>query len=123
MGGALCLPGHPVQCLPTIEVPFAELLDASRGPQIEHDVHVAASSSPHVIGLEKCHVRKVGFRFYVDLHVVVNGALTVREGHKIAHDVKAHVLQAVPRVAEVFSTRGTGRGTLLGLVVALSLFN
>jgi divalent metal cation (Fe/Co/Zn/Cd) transporter len=43
----------------------------------------------------------VGFRFYVDLHVVVNGSLTVREGHKIAHQVKAHIMQTVPRVAEV----------------------
>jgi len=54
-----------------------------------------------VIGLEKCHVRKVGFRYYVDLHIVVEGSLTVREGHKIAHEVKAHILRTVPRVAEV----------------------
>lgn len=81
--------------------PLGELLDTSPGPQIEHDVRIAASSNPHVIGIEKCYVRKVGFRFYVDLHVVVNGSLTVREGHKIAHQVKAHIMQTVPRVAEV----------------------
>jgi cation diffusion facilitator family transporter len=81
--------------------PLGELLDESPGPQIEHDVRAAASGSPQVIRLEKCHVRKVGFRFYVDLHVVVNGSLTVREGHKIAHEVEAHVLRTVPRVAEV----------------------
>jgi cation diffusion facilitator family transporter len=81
--------------------PLGELLDESPGPQIEHDVRVAASSHPQVIGIEKCHVRKAGFRFYVDLHVVVNGSLTVREGHKIAHEVKAHIFETVPRVAEV----------------------
>jgi cation diffusion facilitator family transporter len=84
-----------------LQKPFGELLDASPGPQIEHDVRAAASGHPQVIGLEKCHVRKVGFRYYVDLHIVVEGSLTVREGHKIAHEVKAHILRTVPRVAEV----------------------
>lgn len=81
--------------------PLGELLDESPGPQIEDEVRVAASANAHVIGIEKCHVRKVGFRFYVDLHLVVNGSLTVREGHNIAHEVKAHILETMPRVAEV----------------------
>ena len=42
-----------------------------------------------------------GLQFYVDLHIVVNGNLTVREGHKIAHQVEDQVLKGVPQVAEV----------------------
>jgi divalent metal cation (Fe/Co/Zn/Cd) transporter len=60
-----------------------------------------ASSVSGVIGLEKCHVRKMGFRYYVDLHIVVEGTLTVRQGHNIAHDVEDVVLQQVPQIAEV----------------------
>lgn len=60
-----------------------------------------ASAVPGVIGLEKCHVRKMGFRYYVDLHVVVEGYLTVREGHNIAHDVEDSVLEHAPKIAEV----------------------
>ena len=81
--------------------PFAELLDASPAPQLEELVRSAASAIPRVIGLEKCHVRKVGFRYYIDLHVVVDGALTVRQGHNIAHDVEDSVLDKVPQIAEV----------------------
>lgn len=81
--------------------PFAEILDASPDPQTERSIRSAAANHPKVIGLEKCHVRKVGFRFYVDLHVVVNGALSVREGHRIAHDVEAHILESIPQVAAV----------------------
>jgi divalent metal cation (Fe/Co/Zn/Cd) transporter len=44
---------------------------------------------------------KWGFSFYVDLHVVVSGDLTVREGHKIAHRVEDQALKGVPQVAEV----------------------
>ena len=43
----------------------------------------------------------MGFRYYVDLHIVVEGTLTVREGHNIAHDVEDAVLMQVPQIAEV----------------------
>jgi divalent metal cation (Fe/Co/Zn/Cd) transporter len=64
-------------------------------------VRSVASTVSGVIGLEKCHVRKVGFRYYVDLHIVVEGTLTVRQGHNIAHDVEDAVLDQVPQIAEV----------------------
>ena len=60
-----------------------------------------AESVGGVIGLDKCHVRKMGFSFYVDLHVIVSGSLSVREGHRIAHAVKTAVLQRMPQIEEV----------------------
>jgi cation diffusion facilitator family transporter len=84
-----------------IRVPFGELLDAAPGPEIEEEVRSAASEVPGVIGLEKCFVRKVGFRYYVDLHVVVDGNSSVRQGHKIAHDVEDAVLKSTPSISHV----------------------
>jgi divalent metal cation (Fe/Co/Zn/Cd) transporter len=77
------------------------LLDAWPAPELERKVRLIASKVPGVIGLEKCFVRKVGFRYYVDLHVIVAGGLTVREGHLIAHKVKNKVLKKAPRIAHV----------------------
>jgi divalent metal cation (Fe/Co/Zn/Cd) transporter len=54
-----------------------------------------------VFGVEKCFVRKVGFLYYVDLHVVVRGDLTVRQGHLIAHAVADQVRDQVDKIAEV----------------------
>jgi cation diffusion facilitator family transporter len=84
-----------------VRTPFSELLDAAPGPQIEKEVRSAASGVPGVIGLEKCFVRKVGFRYYVDLHVVVNGDFTVRQGPNIAHNVEDAVLQKAPSISHV----------------------
>jgi divalent metal cation (Fe/Co/Zn/Cd) transporter len=56
---------------------------------------------PGVIGLEKCEVRKVGFSYYVNLHVIVHGEISVSQGHSIAHQVEDTVLRYAPRVAEV----------------------
>jgi cation diffusion facilitator family transporter len=84
-----------------LRMPFEELLDIAPAPQLEQQVRSLASSVPGVVGLEKCHVRKMGFFYYVDLHVVVDGALTVRQGHNIAHDVEDSLLEKVPKIAEV----------------------
>jgi divalent metal cation (Fe/Co/Zn/Cd) transporter len=56
---------------------------------------------PQVTNVEKCIIRKVGFRYYVDLHVRVPGHLSVSDGHAIAHSVRNEVLRQLARVAEV----------------------
>jgi divalent metal cation (Fe/Co/Zn/Cd) transporter len=84
-----------------LRAPFRELLDASLSPQSETDVRHVACSVADVICVEKCFVRKMGLRFYVELHMVVNGSHAVRQGHDLAHLVKARILDEVPRISEV----------------------
>jgi divalent metal cation (Fe/Co/Zn/Cd) transporter len=43
----------------------------------------------------------MGMKYLVDMHVVVNGNLTVTVGHDIAHRVKAAVRQGLPEVSDV----------------------
>lgn len=80
---------------------MAELLDAKPSPEIERQIRSIASKVPGVVGLEKCQVRKVGFSYYVNLHVVVRGDISVSQGHSIAHKVEDTVLRSAPRIAEV----------------------
>jgi cation diffusion facilitator family transporter len=84
-----------------IRSPMEEILDTAPPPEIEQHVREAAASVAGVVGLEKCFVRKVGFRYYVDLHVVVDGDISVRSGHAISHKVEDRVLADVTRVAKV----------------------
>jgi cation diffusion facilitator family transporter len=81
--------------------PMAELLDAKPSPAIERQIRSIASKVAGVVGLDKCDVRKVGFSYYVNLHVVVNRTISVSQGHAIAHEVEDTVLNSAPRVAEV----------------------
>jgi len=46
-------------------------------------------------------VRKYGLKWIVDLHVGVDGDLSVKRGHAIAHDVKDALIQADIGVADV----------------------
>ena len=45
-------------------------------------------------GIDDCRARKSGLGWLVDIHVEVDGDLPVREGHRIAHDVKEALLAA-----------------------------
>lgn len=84
-----------------LQSPLAEILDTAPPPEIEQHVREVAVLVPGVVGLEKCFVRKVGFRYFVDLHVVVSGDITVRDGHAISHVVEDRILADVKRVAKV----------------------
>lgn len=78
-----------------------ELADRAPDPTLEARGRHVAQSVSGVIGLDKCRVRKMGLSFYVDLHVVVGGSLSVREGHRIAHAVESAILKSMPQVEEV----------------------
>src|SRR5205085_11396592 len=78
-----------------------ELMDTAPRGKIVDLVQQAAASVPGVIEVEKCFLRKMGLSFYADLHVGVNGEISVREGHHIAHAVKRAIQQAEPRIADV----------------------
>jgi cation diffusion facilitator family transporter len=78
-----------------------ELMDAAPPAEIEQDIRRSAVSVPGVESLEKCLVRKMGVEYYVDLHVVVDGAIPVRKGHAIAHDVKEAIRRSNPKISDV----------------------
>jgi len=78
-----------------------DILDTAPRGGIIDSVRQAAASVPGVVEIDKCLVRKMGLDFYVDLHVKVNGNISVREGHHIAHDVKRAIQQTDARIADV----------------------
>jgi cation diffusion facilitator family transporter len=80
---------------------FYEIMDTAPRGKIVTSIRRVASSVPGVMQIEKCRVRKMGVDFYVDLHVGVNGSISVHEGHEIAHRVKSAIQQSDSRVADV----------------------
>jgi cation diffusion facilitator family transporter len=80
---------------------FYEIMDTAPGGQIVRSIRRAARSVPGVIEVEKCRARKMGLDFYVDLHVGVDGSISVHEGHEIAHRVKSAIQQSDSRIADV----------------------
>lgn len=71
---------------------LGEILDAA--PQDETLVRIReiAASVQGVAGIDDCRARKSGLGWLVDIHVEVDGEMPVREGHRIAHEVKDALL-------------------------------
>ena len=80
---------------------FFEIMDTAPQGEIVDLVAKSARAVPGVVEIDKNIVRKMGLSFYVDLHVKVEGAISVREGHHIAHEVKRALQQADSRIADV----------------------
>lgn len=80
---------------------LAEIMDAAPSNEIVMKVRKLAASVPEVSAIEKCYVRKMGFDYFVDLHIQVNGQLSVTEGHRISHLVKDIILKSDLRVVNV----------------------
>lgn len=79
----------------------AELMDQQADVSIVEAIHAAAMVPHEVCGVEKLRVRKSGLEFFVEIHVEVDGHLTVNEGHRVGHEVKDAVLTQFPRVRDV----------------------
>lgn len=78
-----------------------EIMDIAPPRELAEFVREIAATVPGVVTPEQCRVRKMGLDYYVDIHVEVEGNLTVREGHAIAHAVKDAIRKANPAVADV----------------------
>jgi len=78
-----------------------EIMDTAPSGRIVDVVQKAAYSVDGVEEIEKPRIRKMGLEFYVDLHVGVNGDISVHEGHRIAHRVKRAVQECDKRIADV----------------------
>jgi cation diffusion facilitator family transporter len=78
-----------------------EAMDTAPPKTLEDEVRTIAQGVSGVRALDQCRIRKMGLDFYVDLHVGVDPALSVREGHRIAHAVRKAVRDAKAEIADV----------------------
>lgn len=80
---------------------WVDVLDVAPEPDVVDRIRRAASAVRDVRGVEKCHVRKSGLVLHCDIHIEVDGSLSVREGHRIAHEVKDALLVAETSLSDV----------------------
>ena len=79
----------------------AELMDQQAGEEVVTRVRGISERVDGVIEVEKLRVRKSGLEYFIEIHVQVEGTMTVNDGHRIGHDVKDQLLMRMPRVRDV----------------------
>lgn len=78
-----------------------EIMDAAPSKEINQEIIYATNSVSGVIATDKCYVRKMGLDYYIDIHIIVDGNLTVHDGHEIAHNVKDYLMKTFPQISNV----------------------
>lgn len=80
---------------------LGDLMDRHPGDGILADVRRVAAAVPEVRAIEKTTVRRSGTRYFVDIHVQVDGTLSIARAHAIGGHVKAALRAEVPGVTGV----------------------
>lgn len=80
---------------------FGEIMDKDIYSDMVDEVCNLAKTVDGIQDTEKCYIRKTGMTFYVDLHIIVDKNMTVKEGHDIAHSLKNRLKEEMPQIADV----------------------
>jgi len=80
---------------------LGEIMDEHLYHELVDLIHEKSVLVVGIIDTEKCYIRKTGMKYHVDLHARVNGEITVREGHEIAHNLKDFLKSEIPTLGEV----------------------
>jgi divalent metal cation (Fe/Co/Zn/Cd) transporter len=84
-----------------VKTSIYDVTDRAASPQLRESICTAAANQAGVRRIEKCLVRKSGTGLFVELHVEVDSSLTIRDGHRVGHQVKAALISANSRIQDV----------------------
>jgi cation diffusion facilitator family transporter len=80
---------------------LGELIDAGAPAEIRKKISEVAYQNDNVLQVHDIRTRYISTSIQVDLHIVVEGLLTVRQGHDIADDVRHRIIANIPEVLDV----------------------
>jgi cation diffusion facilitator family transporter len=88
-------------CYKIFRPALGEIMDEHTHEDFEKKIREIAKRTEGIFDTEKCFVRKAGMKYHVDLHIIVNSQISVREGHNIAHNLKSKLEEELPELSNV----------------------
>ncbi|NDI99629.1 cation transporter [Flavobacterium sp. LaA7.5] len=80
---------------------LGEIMDEHLYDDVIANIRKVAKEVDGIVATEKCYVRKAGMQYHVDLHAVVDGNITVRHGHELAHNLQDRLRIEFPEFGNV----------------------
>ena len=80
---------------------LGEIMDEHLYEDLIASIRVESLRVEGILGTEKCFIRKVGMRYLVDLHAIVDGTISVREGHRLSHVLKDSLRKKIPQLSHI----------------------
>jgi cation diffusion facilitator family transporter len=80
---------------------ISELIDVGAPKEIQKHIYTIASKNNRVKEVHKVRTRYISTSIQVDMHIVVDGEISVREGHDIADEVRDSIIEEIAEVVDV----------------------
>lgn len=80
---------------------LGEIMDEHLNEDLIKEIRIHSVEVNGILGTEKCFIRKAGMQYHVELHAMVNGKISVNEGHTLAHQLKDHLRNTIPQLGHV----------------------
>jgi cation diffusion facilitator family transporter len=80
---------------------LGEIMDEHLNDDLIEEIRRVSHQVEGIIDTEKCFIRKAGMKYHVDLHAIVNGSISVKEGHDLAHNLKDTLRKEIPEIGYV----------------------
>jgi cation diffusion facilitator family transporter len=80
---------------------LGEIMDEHLNGDLITTIRKVAQQVDGIVNTEKCFIRKTGMKYHVELHAIVNSAITVKEGHELAHVLKDTLREEIPELGHV----------------------
>jgi cation diffusion facilitator family transporter len=88
-------------CYKIFRPALGEVMDENLHDELIAQIRLHAMDVPGIIDTEKCFIRKTGNIYHVDLHATVDGNLSVREGHDLAHQLVDELKKSLPQLGHI----------------------
>ncbi len=80
---------------------LGEIMDEHVYDELAGEIRKVSLTVHGIIDTEKCHIRKSGMKYLLDLHAIVDAAISVREGHDLSHKLKDELHSQIPELAHI----------------------
>ena len=80
---------------------LGEIMDEHSYDDLVNEIRKISLRVDGVLGTEKCFIRKSGMKYHVDLHTIVDGNVSVKEGHTTAHKLKDMLRKEITNLGHV----------------------
>jgi cation diffusion facilitator family transporter len=80
---------------------LGEIMDEHLYDDLLAEIRKKSTEVQGVLDTEKCFIRKAGMKFHIDLHIIVDAKITVKEGHDIAHALKDYLKNNIDGIGQV----------------------
>ena len=80
---------------------LGEVMDEQLYDDLILEIRAKSIEIEGVLDTEKCFIRKYGMKYHVDLHAIVNGEVSVKVGHDIAHQLKDYLQTEIPNLGHI----------------------